>query len=75
MNMEWWSGATVLMGCMLLPAATLPLLKYDDVNVDTVLSQDEKCTLCIVSPSELSIFCLYAFISHDQLIYMDVGCH
>ena len=75
MNMEWWSGVTVLMGCMLLPAATLPLLKYDDVNVDTVLSQDEKCTLCIVSPSELSIFCLYAFISHDQLIYMDVGCH
>lgn len=56
MNMGWWSGVSVLLGCMLFPAATLPLFKSDSVRVDTVLSQAEKCTLCIVSLS-VRTFC------------------
>ena len=58
MNMDrwsclWWIGVTVLLGCMLFPAAALPLLKSENVMVD--MSQDEKCTLCIVRPYKVVI--------------------
>ena len=78
MNMDCWSGVTILLGCMLFPAATLPLLKPDNVKVDTILSQDEKCTLCIVSPSVLRTFCPCIVIDRSvltQTAFVDAGCH
>ena len=61
--MKRWSGViAVLLGSMLFPVATLPLLKSDSVRLDIISSQDEKCTLCIVSPSVLRTF-THAFVS------------